>query len=336
MSKTIIHHLIPDKWAIPDLRTSPIASLRLRVAIIPAAYGGSGDISFTYGSEIPKAASVVIACKPLISGAKEGEVWLDRLRYCSLLGVPIVIDYTDHHLILNTPYSHLYREALPLADKIVVASKNMGEELEGLGYGNTCLLEDAIDLDTLKPRLTNPDNEPTVMWFGHPTNVTFLTDYINRCPHLFSGIRLLVLTNDHGAELFRDQANPRGIKMECHLIPWSKDTMIQAARISNWGLIPSDPRDMWKRHVSANRLLTSLALGLPTVASPVRSYLEFDGCFTNISKVESPEFWRETTAKVKQVQKAQAEFLPKYSSENLGKKWKKLLENVIHRQVQQG
>lgn len=77
---------------------------------------------------------------------------------------------------------------------------------------------------------------------------------------------------------------------------WSIDTMREAAQQSDVCLIPSDTQDPRKMAVSANRLITALALGLPTAADRLESYAEFGEYFTDIRSADLPRCWRSQPA----------------------------------------
>jgi DNA helicase-2/ATP-dependent DNA helicase PcrA len=58
--------------------------------------------------------------------------------------------------------------------------------------------------------------------------------------------------------------------------------MINTSKFCDLIIIPSDPNDPKKAGVSSNRLITALALGLPTAACVMESYKEYDQYFTDI------------------------------------------------------
>jgi hypothetical protein len=63
---------------------------------------------------------------------------------------------------------------------------------------------------------------------------------------------------------------------------WSSEKMVSAAKLCDIAIIPSDPNDIKKSSVSSNRLITALALGLPTAADTMNSYKEFSNYFIDI------------------------------------------------------
>jgi hypothetical protein len=104
--------------------------------------------------------------------------------------------------------------------------------------------------------------------------------------------------------------------------------MVKTALQCHTCIIPVGIDNLKKAGVSSNRLLTALALGLPTCADKVDSYLHFNDSFGDLRSPEfhdmlaRPMLWHE------RVQKAQDEVLPHYAFQALGKQWLDLLTSI--------
>ena len=102
---------------------------------------------------------------------------------------------------------------------------------------------------------------------------------------------------------------------------WSIDEMIHTAKICDLAIIPSDPNDPQKAGVSSNRLITALALGLPTAADIISSYKEFNEFFIDIRSkqflnlLNNPDYFHS------QVFKAQKEIVPLFFQDIICQKW---------------
>lgn len=101
--------------------------------------------------------------------------------------------------------------------------------------------------------------------------------------------------------------------------------MEQATSVSDVCIIPSNAGDPRKAGVSSNRLITSFALGLPTCAERLDSYIEYERYFADIRSdecqltLDNPLRWREL------IIEAQKNVVPGFSMENIGKQWLKAI-----------
>jgi hypothetical protein len=64
--------------------------------------------------------------------------------------------------------------------------------------------------------------------------------------------------------------------------PWSISNLLKASELSDICLIPGDQSNPHKAGAGANRLATSLALGLPTFATTYSSYRQLSEYYSDI------------------------------------------------------
>ena len=101
--------------------------------------------------------------------------------------------------------------------------------------------------------------------------------------------------------------------------------MIDAARVCDLCVIPSDPADPKKRGVSSNRLLTALSLGLPVGADGVASYQEFRDFFVDLRSSAFTDLLRDPASGHQAVLEAQRRILPRFSMSSIGNQWAQFL-----------
>ena len=104
--------------------------------------------------------------------------------------------------------------------------------------------------------------------------------------------------------------------------------MIHAASLCDLCIIPSDLADPRKAGVSSNRLLTALALGLPTAADRLDSYLEHSDYFTDIRSKDFDRLLENPLAFRVQVIQAQNGPVQEHSMQKVGERWVSLLESI--------
>jgi len=109
---------------------------------------------------------------------------------------------------------------------------------------------------------------------------------------------------------------------------WSLDEMKRWATRCDLCLLPSDPTDPIKNGASTNRLVTALALGLPTAADIIESYREFSEYFLDIRSPEFPDMIRKPLKFSQKVAEAQEKICPRFSAHPIASAWSDLLEQL--------
>ncbi len=324
-----VHWLIPGKYNEYDkLSKSMMASIRMRAGLV-ARNKNIINIEMSAGDEIELASTTIIIGK---IGADcelgRSKYWLDQLTRAKQEGKRIVLDYTDHHLAHKTsPMRPFYAQALSLVDEAVVPSDLMKSHLKEYFDAPIHVIADPIEIPITPPYLRASDNSVrTLLWFGHATNIKYLMNYLSDHTLCDANFNLIILSNDVGLKTF--VTTPLTSKGQIHvdLKLWSIKEMCTAAQYSDVCIIPSDSSDPVKSGASSNRLLTSLALGLPTLAENLDSYNPFNAFYSDIRQERLTDFLNGLAKEINKVGAAQREVLPNYTQDALLKQWAFLLQ----------
>lgn len=313
-----------DEFTIAN---SNLASARLRIFPCIKALS-KNNLEVTFGQFISHQASVIIIGK---IGAHDINSrcasWLSEISQAKSRGASIVLDYTDHHLGFEGSMTQFYKSVIDLVDLCIVPSSAMARLLSNFYDGPITVIEDAIEISPQPVKKSVTSISPTALWFGHASNINYLIDFINSSEFLMSGYNLIVLSNEQGLDIFSRSPlrliDPQKIRLGL----WSVESMLNAASIADFSIIPSDLSNPRKLGASSNRLITSFALGLPTAADHLPSYQEFSDCYIDIrgplfdKMVDKPlNFSNLATS-------AQLLYVDRFNSELIGQQWLNLLVN---------
>lgn len=307
-----------------QLEQSTLASTRLRAAV---AFGAISKLrlSISAGESAPSAVDKLVIGKIGVENiATRKKLWLDQIRRLRGGGATVYLDYTDHHLGFESQLSDFYRSVLELVDYCICPSASMQTLLKSFWSGPSRVIVDAIEVDAVLPKLS-AQSPRTALWFGHATNVPYLRAFIEQKFEPKQQVRIIALTNESGANFLIRPSIRLHPNVRLEIGPWSLHGMLQAAKVSDFCIIPGDPLDPKKAGVSANRLVTALALGLPTAADALPAYREFSGYYTDLRSTELGSLVIEPTRYREQVLHAQSELVPLFSKSVLGKAWEQFL-----------
>jgi hypothetical protein len=197
---------------------------------------------------------------------------IQRLRS---LDRKIIIDVCDN--FYEPPEDSLrkkYESILPLVDKIIVASKELEKALKIRIDKPITVIPDHVEGLKLTPYFKPEKNKIKLLWFGYPSNLNSLNDFLPQLSILKDEVQvtLSIVTNwsNYLLDYFKDGRNGINIKH----VNWSLENMSQELNNCNLVIIPgaSNPAGITK---TANRVLTSLYAGRYVVAYPLPAYLEF-------------------------------------------------------------
>jgi hypothetical protein len=315
---------------ILQLRSSPMASMRLRLALCAeVAEKNKIKIKFTDGSiTSPVAASIIFVGKiDVVSDTERINRWCRYLDSMSKNGSRIVIDYTDNHLDVQTLATSFYQYALPLADTILCSSERLAADIRGKYQARVIVIEDPVEIPLQNPK-TSEKAVPTALWFGHGSNLKYLIEYLEEdYPRDFK-LRLILMSNlpslpINYATLLNDKSFD---SLEVNVLPWGLNDMISVAKIADFCLLPAGLNDLRKVGASSNRLLTAFALGLPVAADILPSYEKYKQFFLDIRGNESIELFTDPGKFHSNVIAMQKIILEKYTAEVMSDKWLNLLE----------
>jgi len=322
------HFLISESGISESLLSqSKIASTRLRIfPCIKALINYSLMVSF--GEFISHQSSSVIVGKIGLHNIHlRSEAWLTEITNAKSRGSSIFLDYTDHHLGILGPMTQFYKSVIELVDHCIVPSSVMARLLSNFYDGPITVIEDAIEISPQPVKKSVTSLSPTAFWFGHASNINFLIDLINSSGFLMSGCNLIVLSNEQGLDIFSRNSLRFIDSQNIRLGLWSVESMLSAASIADFSIIPSDLSNPSKVGASSNRLITSFALGLPTAADHLSSYQEFSDCYVDIrgpffnKMVLNPLNFSNLAIS------AQSLYVNRFKSESIGQQWLNFLVN---------
>jgi hypothetical protein len=307
-----------------SLAHSNLASVRMRALPASAAFLAAHH-TVTWGELVQGKSDRLLVTK---IGGHDIQVrqvqWLRHIAQAKDCGASIWVDYTDHHLGFESVMSAFYGSVLALADVFTVPNSGMHHMLSAFWQGPVHVVPDAIEIDCIAPKKTK--GEPvTALWFGHASNVAYLRSFLEEGLAADRSLRLIALSNETGLRILIERPIEARVPLEIVVGEWSLDTMRDAAKQSDLCLIPSDPQDPRKMAVGSNRLMTALALGLPTAADTLGSYAEFGAYFTDIRSGELARMLEQPTFYGDVVEEAQSMIVPRFSQPSISAAWGRIL-----------
>lgn len=325
-----LHVLVPNFHAsIESLERNSLASVRLRSALMARAAERLGW-RVTVCERFDTLPDYLYVGK---IGAHDIErrqpLWLQYIKNVKANGSTVIIDYSDHHLGIDSAMKEFYKNAIIHADTWVTPSVEMTQRLKPMCSGTICEIPDPCEIDHISPRAAGPAPW-RALWFGSHVNIRYLTAFLGEKRNLRNLREINIVTNNNGFQQLVTWR--RSIASDIALPPtrvfdWSLPNLLQAAASSDIALIPSDPFDPRKAGVSENRLITSLQLGLTTVACPMPSYLPYQHLFVPIS-----ENWPQELSIFDRTRMRQSDDLIElsrlFSKESVTARWTQLLEAV--------
>ena len=298
-------------WLLPylpneDISKADIASARLRAGL----FKHLPNYNVTFGYDVAHC-DILFVGKVGSTMPELQDLWRDIIARHS----NVIFDYTDDHINNLTPMTKFYRDVIKTDSKIVASSNKLKENL--VGYTNVTVIPDPYEIPIQAVRANNNK----FLWYGHPTNLKYLYNAIQRLqPH--NNIILEIMTSEGAKPYIKDTLNNINIHPNVHIEikPWSIQAML-----TNWCanvIIPGDINDPRKNGVANGRLVTAFAMGCAVCATPYDSYLEFKDYFCDMDNINdfinNPSPYYEKT---KQAQK----LITKYSEEKMLMEWMKLL-----------
>ena len=181
---------------------------------------------------------------------------------------PTVFDFDDA-LYLPSPaepqtaparlrYRRNFDATAAAADLVLCGNAELSGQVENR---HKVILPTAVDCDLFHPGATGPVDPPTVGWVGHSSNLSYLEAIAGPLREVAArhpGFKLIVVAD----------RRPRIEGVPVEFRPWSLDGEVEGFRGIGIGLMPLDDTP-WTRAKCAFKLLQYMALGVPSVASPV-------------------------------------------------------------------
>lgn len=333
-----VQWLVPiENCTIELAEKSNLASVRLRCALSAVEYKKMGfNVSFNdgFGSGFPDV--LFVGKIDNITDKSRSERWINYIIECQKNGGQVIIDYTDHHLSAENDKSTFYKKALPNSDSIICSSNLLAKHLETFGFKKSTVIPDPYEVELTLPN-DKKNSIKTALWFGHSTNIPYFLNFLLKLKGFQEPLKIIALTNAYPIpdEILKKLAIIVPDHIDICFLPWSLDNLIHVAKMSDFTLIPAGVDNPRKSGASSNRLITSLVLGLPTLADPLDSYLEFSEFFKILSIDNLTKFIKHTFEdQLEVVCKAQILIAQRFSKDGISIDWsnfiKKLPSQRIH------
>jgi hypothetical protein len=303
---------------------SNLASVRLRVAISAEKFIDKGyKVDFCDGEKniIPE----ILFIGKFNHSTDEARFnrWSNYINLCKENGTKIIIDYTDNHAYADNVMGDFYKKSLHLSDMIICSSNKLAGYIQALRYKNHQIIEDPIEYRFIKP-IKKENKMKRALWFGHASNLGYFLDFILKLKKYTLPIEFIALTNVYpmDEEVIRKLNSILPENVNVNFVKWSHQNMIDGASISDFCIIPTGINDSKKNGASSNRLLTALTLGLPVLADPLDSYLEFEKYFTKLNLENFANFNDGNIEyNFNNIRLAQSLIMAKYTREAIANKW---------------
>lgn len=321
-----LHILTPGNDVDPDqLSGLSLASSRLRLGPAVNAAKTLG-MTVTAGDQCASSASVVLIGKIGAGNINQRAAhWLRTLGLAKDRDARVILDYTDHHLETSSVMTPFYQQAVTAADCISVPTPALADVLKPKvsSEADICVIDDFLEYTFIPPQ-ARKSSSPLGLWFGHPSNARFLGQLIEAWPDLPHPGELLVVSSTPTLDVLQKFPFSSAPRTTIKFMPWSLKAMKRAASACDYAVIPSDPNSP-KRFASNNRLVTALALGLPTVATAIPSYQEFAPYFTALGTSEATSLMTRPDGFLDSVHRFQAEQADRFSRQNVLDAWVSVL-----------
>lgn len=315
------HWLVPlDKPSKAELMHSNLASIRLRAA--SALYGQvqiSDEIS--YGWKLDKIPDVLLVGKIGYGCQNNGlsDLWVKYIEEALIRSTPVFIDYTDNHIERNNAMTIFYRKLLnQYYDSLIWTTPSpwLCDRLRMHGIQRVFLINDAIEVATqyFKKDLADK-NTHTFLWFGDVSNLGHLISFLESAKSF--KLNLNIISNPQVEKLLPDISCLRSANFST----WSISNLLKASKLSDICFIPGDQSNPYKAGVGINRLATSLALGLPTLATAYSSYRQLSEYYVDIQDFNIDNYHSLMPFLSQDMDETLFSKLKEFSLYNIGNKW---------------
>ncbi len=305
---------------LAKLADSNLASIRLR-SVVSMQAALDGRVTSTADREAEHDTEILVVGKvDAVTDIHRPARWLSYMQQAKAQHCKIILDYTDHHIDGKPVMRDFYLQALTYADHVTTSSPQLAKNIGATWKGGVTVIEDPIEVNFASPKIERTP-QLTALWFGHASNLQYLFDFIKSDWIFSEPLRLIVMTNFFDQKIFDQQMQAAPKHLEMVVVPWSLQDMQTVAGICDFCIIPAGMNDARKNGVSSNRLLTALALGLPTAADRVNSYLSFSEYFTDIRSKNMEQLISQPHQYSELVKKAQSTIAKTHTIEAIGQQW---------------
>lgn len=312
-------------WSVgwkPFTRRRDVASVRLR-SRLPAKL--LGDVGWETGLYEPGRRYDAVVFQKAYENSD-----IDLAQSLARSGVRTVFDLCDNHFD-NAPEERVRRltEMMASVDVLTVSTPVLAELVP---RPDAMVIPDALDIPhrgiSLRRRTSR---RPSVVWYGVAGTTdrrAGLVDLERILPDLAAaGARLTVITNSREAYNLHVAGGP----VRSRYIRWRKSTFSSAFRGHDACVLPVSDNP-FTRCKSNNRLALALMLGVPVIADPIPSYLEFaDHVMFDDWQASLDAYARDVALRERHLDGGQRLIRARYSNEVVAARWASVLEDLIRR-----
>lgn len=328
------------------LKYSSLASARLRIGVPTAHVNGSYEhycLSIVTPVDQIKDLDLDVLIISKISHPSLEKFHVLSKKCAELIlefkrkGTQIVTDVCDNFFIDDDYRAELYSWLIQHSECVVVNSLAMSQIITGLFDVEVEVVPDPVEGNRHTTHFLN-NEYPTLLWFGHQTNLKYLDGFARSLCFLSDEIKI----NFHAVS-----NKGYGLEELCHDL--EKFDQINEAKFSNWSLevqdkaiqnadivvIPGDPKDKKKLGVSSNRLIQSLWSGAFVVADRYDSYVEFeDYAWLGDDLLDGIEWAADNSSKViGMISSGQNYIADHYSQEAIANMWEMVLTKLLNKLI---
>ena len=257
-------------------------------------------------------------------------------------GVPILIVYSDHHLIHPaTSIRELHKDIFYLADGVVFTTESM-RQLAAKSTKlppKTYIIEDALQFQEPSPYITKTNEEEfKLLWFGQGANLKYLLEILPKLKKNIPtcGATLTILTSKQSLKkhqkFIHEHSNP---SLTLKTIDWDnakqpnqlKEEIINAHIV----LLPSDKNDPFKIGVSHNRIIDSIQGGCIPIATPMESYKDLAKLAVLSEQIPEDlgKLFAQYNRLIDKYKLTREDYLSRFSAKANQEKWKRCLTHFL-------
>jgi hypothetical protein len=298
---------------------SVMASERLRISYIVKSALSLG-YQVTTGPNIPSSAQVVVAGKLTMGfGLETVNHFLNQLQNCS---AKIIVDYTDNWLAKpQSETGKIYQILIKLSDAVSIPVQGLSRMITK-PKESIFLIPDGLDNFGRFSPSRNTNAKKQVLWFGHPSNIPALLDYLDGEFGLNKFI-LNVVSNQYGLDKVNEYRFTHNENFEIRNFLWSLNTLYEVRNYCDLKILPTQ-----KPFASANRLLTAFNLGLPVIASDSEAHKPFSEFYAKAGTNQAKKLFENPTRWHKKVTFAQGKSSILYSDKKILEGWSGMFGNL--------
>jgi len=252
----------------------------------------------------------------IIVGKEFSQNAIDKVEYFKSKGKYVICDVCeDLTSIKDASLQYYYNRLIQISHKVICASKELARVLSSFN-GNIEVIEDAFesDINLNCAYIDDPSKKLKVVYFGYGGNSYLAEDLKDIVEEL--DMELILLTEWNTAT-----------------IKWEKHSWVQHLLTCDICIIPQRKDQQCK---SNNKLTQAMALGLPTITSPLPAYLDVveDFIDSSVFKCETKDDWKKALERFKswseryQFGQLGKEIAKNYSIPIIADKWVSVFEKI--------